>query len=67
MKEAVHNVDPDEIGKFEKLASRSTGPIIACPITRQLADGEFAFRDLGTHRAKGFDDELDLYALVREK
>lgn len=53
--------------RIEKFASRSTGPIIVCPITRTMAAEEFTFKDLGKHRAKGFEDELKLYALVKEK
>ena len=53
--------------RIEKFANNSTGPIIACPITQQLARDEFSFKDLGTHRAKGFDGEHHLYSLVKAK
>lgn len=53
--------------RIEKFANRSTGPIIACAITRQLAKDEFDFKDLGKHTAEGFDSEHDLFALIRTK
>ena len=40
---------------------------IACPITMDLAQDDFEFRSIGKHRAKGFDEEHSLYALVRER
>ena len=53
--------------RIEKFANKETGPIIVCPVTRQIADGEFEFTSLGKHRPKGFDEERDLYALVDAK
>jgi adenylate cyclase len=53
--------------RIEKLANKKTGPIVVCPITRQIADGAFKFKDLGMHRPKGFDEEQNLYALVKAK
>jgi class 3 adenylate cyclase len=53
--------------RIEKFANQKTGPIIVCPITRQIADGKFKFNDLGRHRLKGFDEEQALYGLVKEK
>jgi len=53
--------------RIEKLANKKTGPIIVCPITRKIADKAFKFRDLGMHRPKGFDEEQNLYALVKAK
>ena len=53
--------------RIEKFADRSTGPIIVCPITRQMAKEKFDFKDLGVHKAKGFDGEHHLYGLIGEK
>jgi class 3 adenylate cyclase len=53
--------------RIEKFANKKTGPIIVCPITRKIADKGFKFKDLGKHRPKGFEEEHDLYALVKEK
>jgi class 3 adenylate cyclase len=53
--------------RIEKFADHSTGPIIVCPITRQLAKQEFKFKDLGEHTAKGFDGPRRLYSLVKAK
>ena len=53
--------------RIEKFANNSTGPIICCPITKQLAEGSYVFKDLGKHQAKGFDVPHNLYSLVRAK
>jgi adenylate cyclase len=53
--------------RIEKLATNKTGPIIACPITRQIADKGFKFKDLGKHPLKGFDEDQSLFALVKAK
>ena len=53
--------------RIEKFANKSTGPIIVCPITREIAGKGFKFKDLGKHQAKGFDEEHNLFALVKEK
>jgi class 3 adenylate cyclase len=53
--------------RIEKLANKKTGPIIVCPITRKIADEAFKFKSLGKHRPKGFDEEQNLYALVKAK
>jgi class 3 adenylate cyclase len=53
--------------RIEKVADASTGPIIVCPSTRALADGDFAFKDLGYHEVKGFEEAQNLHALVRER
>jgi len=53
--------------RIEKFANEKTGPIIACPDTMNLARDGFEFRSIGKHRAKGFDEEHSLYALVRER
>jgi len=53
--------------RIEKFANDKTGPIIACPITMNLARDNFEFRSIGKHKAKGFDEEHSLYALVRER
>jgi len=53
--------------RIEKYANKKTGPIIVCPITRQIAGEDFTFKSLGKHRPKGFDQERDLYALVKKK
>jgi adenylate cyclase len=53
--------------RIEKFADESTGPIIACPITQKMASGSFEFKDLGSRKAKGFDNAHQLYSLVKEK
>jgi class 3 adenylate cyclase len=53
--------------RIEKFANKSTGPVIVCPITRQLAKDEFDFKHLGKHTAKGFEDEHELYSLIGRK
>jgi class 3 adenylate cyclase len=53
--------------RIEKFANKKTGPIIVCPITRKIAGKGFKFKDLGKHRAKGFDEEHNLFGLVKEK
>jgi len=53
--------------RIEKLADKKTGPIIVCPITRKIADEAFKFKDLGMHQPKGFDEEQNLYALIKAK
>jgi class 3 adenylate cyclase len=53
--------------RIEKYANKKTGPIIVCPITRKIADEAFKFKNLGKHRPKGFDEEQNLYSLVKAK
>ncbi len=53
--------------RIEKLANKKTGPIIACSITRTIAEDNFKFKDIGKHKPKGFDEEQNLYALVKAK
>ena len=53
--------------RIEKFANEKTGSIIVCPDTMNLAQDGFEFKSIGKHRAKGFDEEHSLYALVREK
>jgi len=53
--------------RIEKLATKKTGPIIVCPITRKIAGEAFKFKDLGKHQPKGFAEEQHLYALVKAK
>jgi class 3 adenylate cyclase len=53
--------------RIEKYANKNSGPIIVCPVTRKIAGEGFKFKSLGKHRPKGFDQERDLYALVKEK
>jgi adenylate cyclase len=53
--------------RIEKFANKKTGPIIVCPITRKIADEAFKFKNLGKHRPKGFDEEQNLYSLVKAK
>jgi class 3 adenylate cyclase len=53
--------------RIEKLANKDTGPIIVCPITRQMAGDGFKFKELGRHTVEGFDADHNLYALVKEK
>ena len=53
--------------RIEKFANDSTGPIIACPITRQMASKTFKFKSLGSRKAKGFSSAHKLFSLVKEK
>lgn len=50
--------------RLEKFASPETGPILACEITCKRASGSFTFRSLGEMRAKGFDRDDRVFALV---
>ncbi|MHC4781261.1 MAG: FHA domain-containing protein [Planctomycetota bacterium] len=50
--------------RIEKLADDSTGPIVACPITKEAAMDSFDFRDLGEVQAKGFDKDTQIFALL---
>ncbi len=53
--------------RIEKFADNSTGPIIACHLTHQLAKQKFKFKDLGERSAKGFDGTRRLFSLVKAK
>ena len=53
--------------RLEKFASPATGPILACEVTKQMADARFEFRDLGQMLATGFDRPDRVFALVRER
>jgi class 3 adenylate cyclase len=53
--------------RIEKFADESTGPIIACPITMQMASESFEFKDVGSKKAKGFENSHKLFSLVKEK
>ena len=53
--------------RIEKFADRKTGPIIVDPLTMKLAEDSFKFKSIGKRKAKGFDEEHDLYALVKAK
>ena len=53
--------------RIEKLANKKTGPIVACSLTKQMAEKEFKFKDIGKHKAKGFEREHRLYALKKER
>jgi class 3 adenylate cyclase len=50
--------------RIEKLADDETGRIVTCNTTRDLAAGDFTFRDLGARQAKGFDRPDRVFALV---
>ena len=50
--------------RLEKLATVETGPIVACPVTREEAGGAFAFDSLGPRQVKGFDTPTEVYALT---
>ena len=50
--------------RIEKFADPSTGPIVVCPITREMASASFEFQTLGTRSAKGFDAPQKLYSLI---
>jgi class 3 adenylate cyclase len=53
--------------RMEKLAEDDASSIIVCPDTQMLAGGSFEFKDLGTKKAKGFDEPKKLFALTGEK
>ena len=53
--------------RIEKFADDSTGAIIACPQTREMARKRFKFKNLGTRTAKGFERPQRLYALTGRK
>ena len=53
--------------RLEKFATAATGRILACPVTRRMADAAFEFRDLGQMMAKGFDKPDHVFALERER
>jgi class 3 adenylate cyclase len=53
--------------RIEKLADESTGPIIACPMTKTMTSGSFEFKNVGSKKAKGFENSLKLFSLVRER
>jgi class 3 adenylate cyclase len=52
--------------RLEKLASAALGRILACPVTRQKAGAQFAFRDLGEMLAEGFETPDRVFALEGE-
>jgi class 3 adenylate cyclase len=49
--------------RIEKFANDDTGPIVACPVTRNIASDLFTFRDLGEFHAKGFDKPDKVFAV----
>jgi class 3 adenylate cyclase len=49
--------------RLEKLVSDETGPIVACPATRNEAGGAFVFDSLGPKQAKGFETPVEVFAL----
>jgi class 3 adenylate cyclase len=53
--------------RIEKFADDSTGRVIACPITRNMASEAFEFRNIGSKKAKGFDNSHELFSLVGRK
>lgn len=53
--------------RLEKFADDSTGPVIACPITTKMASESFEFKDVGSKKAKGFQESHTLFSLVKEK
>jgi adenylate cyclase len=53
--------------RMEKLAQDDTSSIIVCPDTQMLATEGFEFKDLGSKKAKGFDEPKRLFALVGER
>jgi class 3 adenylate cyclase len=53
--------------RIEKFADESTGPILACPLTHAMATEFFEFREIGSRKAKGFDDSHTLYSLIHER
>jgi len=53
--------------RIEKYADDSTGAIVACPQTREMARKRFKFKDLGSRTAKGFERPQRLYGLTGKK
>jgi class 3 adenylate cyclase len=53
--------------RIEKFADDTTGAIVACPQTREMARKRFKFKDLGSRTAKGFERPQRLYALTGRK
>jgi class 3 adenylate cyclase len=53
--------------RIEKFADESTGPILACPLTYAMASETFEFREIGSKKAKGFNDSHKLYSLVQKR
>jgi class 3 adenylate cyclase len=53
--------------RIEKHATAETGRIVTCRATREVADGAFAFRDLGEQSAKGFEGSDRVFALLGER
>jgi class 3 adenylate cyclase len=50
--------------RIEKFAGGEAGRILVCPATRAAVGDAFAFRDLGTMSAKGFDRPERVFALA---
>jgi class 3 adenylate cyclase len=50
--------------RIEKFATDETGPMVACPSTRDAASHAFRFADLGERQAKGFDRPDRVFALL---
>jgi class 3 adenylate cyclase len=53
--------------RIEKHATAETGRIVTCSATREVADGSFAFRDLGEQSAKGFEGTDHVFALLGKR
>ena len=53
--------------RLEKFANDRTGPILACPVTKEKASGAFEFKDLGEMHCKGFEKADRVFALVKAK
>jgi len=49
--------------RLEKLASDRTGPILACPATREMADRSFRFKPIGRRLVKGFEKAEEVFVL----
>jgi class 3 adenylate cyclase len=49
--------------RIEKLAGPTTGSIIVCPRTHEMAAASFTFRTLGQRQIKGLDGDYALYSL----
>ena len=50
--------------RIEKLATEGTGQIVASASTREMASAVLSFESLGRHAIKGFEQDVELFALI---
>lgn len=50
--------------RLEKLADRITGPMLVCSLTKAMAQDRFALRELGEMQTQGFDEPVEVFALL---